>query len=156
MSIQGQPDRITYSQGFKVPGPDKYSSINAGVSYATDVRDGETIEQAMQRARAFVLDQVEQDLAQVPGPAAAPAARSDEELFDPHNRRHVATAERHFDNLRIDSENSRRWFIDKHLPGKPVAELEAIIQQERQIFRERGGGGAGPFKTRSRYGGWRG
>lgn len=60
--MQSQPDRISYSYGLKLPGAEEFSSINVNLSISSDVRQGETADQAMARARDFVHTQCEKDL----------------------------------------------------------------------------------------------
>lgn len=58
-------DRVSYSYGIKWPGPTDYSSVHCDISYSTDVRDDETPEQAVSRARKFVQDQCEGDFDEI-------------------------------------------------------------------------------------------
>ena len=47
-------DRISFTHGFKVPGPVGYSSINMDISYTSDVKSDETPKTALRRVKRFV------------------------------------------------------------------------------------------------------
>jgi hypothetical protein len=59
-----EPDRINFTMGFKLGGPE-YSSANASVSFSSDVRPDETPDQAFARVRAFVEKKCEKEVANV-------------------------------------------------------------------------------------------
>lgn len=59
--MQRQTDRVNYSYSMKIPGPVQFSSITFSSSYSTDLQPEETPEDAMDRARKFVLAEVEKD-----------------------------------------------------------------------------------------------
>jgi len=50
---RGQPDRVNYSFGMKIPLGD-YKMADFHVNFSSDVKDGETWEQALQRVQVFV------------------------------------------------------------------------------------------------------
>jgi len=54
-------DRINYTLGMKVPGPEAYSSVSFSVSLTSDVKENETIQEAMDRVKDFVETEVEKD-----------------------------------------------------------------------------------------------
>jgi hypothetical protein len=57
------PDRISYTYGFKIPGSEDYSSVNASISYTSDVQADETPEVAIKRIKKFVKTQCAKELA---------------------------------------------------------------------------------------------
>lgn len=48
------PDRLNVSFGMKLPGPIEYSSVTFNVSYTSDVKAGETLEEAWDRVKQVV------------------------------------------------------------------------------------------------------
>jgi len=57
----GQADRVSFTYGIKVPGPVQFSSITISASFSTDLVEEETPEDAIKRARDFVMREVEKD-----------------------------------------------------------------------------------------------
>ena len=53
MEMETQQDRVSYSYGIKLS-DGHYGSRDAHVSYSSDVKEGETKEQAMARVKTFV------------------------------------------------------------------------------------------------------
>ena len=56
-----EAERVSYSYGMKLPGPVPYSSIDFHLSFSTDLREGETPKQAMERARKFIQVECERE-----------------------------------------------------------------------------------------------
>lgn len=56
-----EPDRVSYAYGMKMPGPVPYSSLDFHLALTTDVREGETPKQAMERARKFVQGEADRE-----------------------------------------------------------------------------------------------
>ena len=54
-----QPDRVSVSFGMKVPGAQEYSSINFNVSYSSDRKKGEKLEDHWKRVASEVDTQIE-------------------------------------------------------------------------------------------------
>lgn len=160
-----QRDRISYSYGLKVPGPEEYSSVHVSVSYASDVADGESAEEALQRARDVVHAQCERDLPDrglqlsngVREPAQRPqdprdpfrVARRDElprgrrrpedEPFDYEgNDLHYKTANIYFDNNKVMSDKRRQYFVDVILKDARYGEIGRLIKEEVEAFRNKG------------------
>jgi len=52
-------DRVSYSMGIKV-NLGNYQSADVHISYSTDVKKGETPQQALNRSQKFVEDNVEE------------------------------------------------------------------------------------------------
>ena len=44
-----EPDRVNITFGMKMPGPVEYSSVNFSVSLSSDVKGGETLNEAWER-----------------------------------------------------------------------------------------------------------
>jgi len=59
--MQRQTDRVNFSFSMKVPGPVQFSSLTFSSSFSTDLQPEETPEDAMERARKFVMSEVEKD-----------------------------------------------------------------------------------------------
>jgi hypothetical protein len=139
MSNNKQQDRVSYSFGFKHPGPEQYSSENVTVSYSTDIRVDETPEGAMERARAFVMSEVgRQSTAVVPKSTQQPMPsprRIEDEVFDPNNQDHFRIAQNVFDYLNISSEKARAYKIHQLLPGCRVGDLRRIVEDDEAEFR---------------------
>lgn len=57
MADNGQPDRISYSFGRKISTA-QYESADVHISLSTDLREGETVEKAIQRAAKIVETEV--------------------------------------------------------------------------------------------------
>ena len=137
-----QNDRVSYSYGFKVPGAEQYSSVNVNVSYSTDVRDGETPEKAMERARAFVHAEAGRETppaAEPPRtPPPGPSQRVEDEAFDPNNQTHFRIAHQVFDHLDIRSDKARSYKLHVLLPGKRVGDLRRIVEDDEADYRQEG------------------
>lgn len=134
-----QPDRVSFSYGTKVPGEERYSSVDLHMSYSTDIMDGETADEAMARARRFVLDQLNEKAArsQQPRDAAAPAARpSSPMLFDPENPMHRDMAAAHFEIHRVTTEKRRKFIAFNFLAGKPLDQVGPLIRAEVEAFKK--------------------
>lgn len=154
MTTTGQLDRVSYSYSFKTS--EEFNSRAVHLSYSTDAAAGETPEQAMERARAFVHAQCERDTRRsVSGPAPATSqapARSarSQEVFDPGNPDHVEEARVLLERARVGV-NRQRFFFTTLLPGKPMESLGDFIQDEvndfarqranREPYNQRRGGG---------------
>lgn len=132
-------DRVSYSYGFKVPGQTQYSSTNVNISYSTDLRPDEAPEQALERARRFVLAEADRELE-----AEAPreSARVEDEAFDPNNQVHYRIAQNVFDHLGIKSEKSRLYKLHNILPGKPVKDIRRLVEEDMAAFRQQPVGGS--------------
>lgn len=135
-----QEDRVSYSYGFKSPGVEQYSSINVNVSYSTDVREGETPEQALARAKAFVLAETDHQAA-IEAPATmqnskiemgipTSSKRVEDEAFDPNNQTHFKIVQNVFDFLNIRSEKARSYKMHVLLIGHRVGDLRRIVEED--------------------------
>lgn len=62
---EGQPDRVSFSYGVKLPGPVKWASVNTNISMSTDVLDGESPAKAIARARKIVMAQIEKEIDEI-------------------------------------------------------------------------------------------
>lgn len=129
-----EQDRVSYSYGFKVPGPEQYSSVNVSVSLSTDVKAGESPDQAMERAKAFVHTHADNEMA----PSTQAPVKS--ELFDPANPVHRRIAEATFDALDIRSASSRTYKMNNLLKGEPVANIAAIVRKDEEDYRAQNSG----------------
>lgn len=142
---QTTPDRITVGLGEKLPGPVPYSSIDFQVSYATDLLAGETAVEAMARAKAFVMKQLEDAKGSrinstrnaETGNGAAPAARS-VSRFDPDNPEHQSLADQFFEKHRTPL-RSRRYVAERILAGEPLDEIGALIDADQFNMKKTGG-----------------
>ena len=57
---ESQEDRVSYSFGLKL-NIGNYQSLDYHMSYSTDVKDGETPDVAMERARTFVQQKADEE-----------------------------------------------------------------------------------------------
>lgn len=78
-----QLDRVNFSYSMKIPGPVQFSSITFGSSYSSDVEPDETPEAAMERARKFVMSEVEKDFNASSSRAEAGYSTFDDSEFAP-------------------------------------------------------------------------
>lgn len=140
-------DRISYSYSLKVPGAEQYSSVCVSSSLETDVRAGETLEQAAERARNFVQDQCERDL-----PMAAvnrPQSRVDDEKFDVANPVHFRIAQSVFDTEGVKSEAQRTFMLHNLLRGQRVGDTGRLVRQDIEAWRSKKSASSGgePFRV---------
>jgi len=54
-------DRVSYTFGMKMPGPEKYSMIDFSVSFSSDVKSDETPVATYERVRKFVHDRSDEE-----------------------------------------------------------------------------------------------
>lgn len=127
-----EQDRVSYSYGFKVPGPEQYSSVNVSVSLSTDVKAGETPDQAMERAKTFVHMHADNEMTSST-PVRQPQVKS--ELFDPSNPVHRRIAEATFDALGIRTAQARNYKMNNLLKGEPVANIANVVRRDEEDFR---------------------
>ncbi len=145
MTTNNTPDRVSFSYGNKVPGAERFSSIDLHLSYSTDILAGETAAEAMARARRFVLEQFNERLAQ-PKPALSEPSRGaivsgsrpSSAKFDPDNIEHQAQADEVFDIYRM-TPRRRRYIAENFLAGKPLDQVAPIIHGEQQNMKKSGG-----------------
>lgn len=64
MKNQTQADRVNYSFGMKI-GLGDYSSADFHLSLSSDVRSGETVEEAFERVKTFVEERVEKEYEEI-------------------------------------------------------------------------------------------
>lgn len=57
---EGQPDRVSYSFGMKI-NIGNFQNVDFHLSYSTDCKEGETKEDAMERAGAFVESEADKE-----------------------------------------------------------------------------------------------
>lgn len=60
MKQKGEPDRINYSFGMKV-NLGNYESADFHISLSSDLKEGETEDEAYERVRKFVQDKAEEE-----------------------------------------------------------------------------------------------
>lgn len=127
------PDRVSYSYGFKVPGKTQYSSTNVNISFSTDLRPNETPEQALERARGFVLVEADRELEveQATAPRGAEDVR--DQAFDIANKMHVNIATNIMDHLNIkaDRHEAKMKFV---LKGKRVGDIRDLLEADYAAF----------------------
>lgn len=128
-------DRISYSYGFKVPGAEQYSSVNVTVSLSTDVKAGETPDQAMERAKAFVHAHSDEEMPQEPTRRRQPPMTA--ELFDPSNSVHLRLAKIVFEKEGVTSEKARAYVTHQLLKGAPVGAIGEIVRKNNEDYRGR-------------------
>ena len=137
-------DRVSYSHGVTVPGPEQYSSRRIDVSFTTDVRYDETPEQAMDRAKAFVHAQAEEGMPLAERPAAPASALTvasiDAELFDPANPVHRRIANAVLDTENVRSEKAREFKMTRLMKGMPIRDLAQIVRRDQEAFQANPGG----------------
>jgi hypothetical protein len=59
--MEKNADRVNYSFHVKVPGKTAYSSTSFSASLTTDRGDDETVEEAFDRCKQFVMAEIEKD-----------------------------------------------------------------------------------------------
>jgi hypothetical protein len=126
---QQTPDRVSFSYGQKVPGEERFSSVDLHLSDSTDIRAGETAEQAMARAKRFVLEQFNARGA----PRVEPV-----EVFDPENEEHRRIADHSFDRHRTPLK-SRRYVAERILAGQPLDQVGPLIDADQTLMKKTGG-----------------
>jgi len=54
-------DRVNYSFGMKLPWTEQFSSVDFHISYSSDVKEGESPEEAFERVKGFVEEETEKE-----------------------------------------------------------------------------------------------
>lgn len=144
MATNQTPDRVSFSYGNKVPGSERFSSIDLHLSYSTDILAGETAAEAMARARRFVLNQFNERLAQPQTALSEPsrgsavsAARPSSATFNPDSPQHQALADEVFDQYRM-TPRRRRYIADNILKGLPLDQVGPTIHAEQTNMKKSG------------------
>lgn len=162
-------EKVGFRLEVKNPGDVQYSSFSEGAWFETVVRDGETVEQAFQRAKSVVRAQISEatPVAQYPesnerrsgafepgtgkfkgftprrpqddAPGFAPNA-----LFDAGNPAHRREAERWFERYGVKSEASKDYKL-RRIEGLSFHAAEEWIEKDQNEFRNRSRVGRSSF-----------